>query len=241
MKKILAIVAVVITVLTLLTLLLDLPGKVKRAYATVTKSPPAVQTKALFGNQEAFSMSPISDDSTQGYSDFLWPAVYEFHNVSDTDVAIQDIVNILPPVQAGDHQIRLVATDDPDRIVTLYQSFEDLTAEVEAGTTERLPISVRAGSKLYVKVYVTYHIRDGDRAMFCDPQSRCYRLLALALGAPVGARDDVPCIRKSFETRVDFVNYRSKRTKQEAILLIPGCKLNLEKLLEGFVKEESQS
>lgn len=240
MKKILAIVAIVITALTLLTLLLDLPGKVKRAYAAVTKSPPAVKTKALFGNQEAFSMSPISDDSRQGYSDFLWPAVYEVHNVSDTDVAIQDIVNILPPVQAGDHRIRLVATDDPDRVVTLYQSFEDLTAEEEAGTTERLPIAARAGSKFYVKVYATYHIRDGDTAMFCDPEPQCYHLLALALGAPVEADDDVPCIRKSFETQVDFVNYRSKRTDQEAILLIPGCKLNLERLLEGFVKEKPQ-
>jgi len=186
-------------------------------------------------------MSPISDDSTQGYSDFLWPAVYELHNVSDTDVSIQDIVNILPPVRAGGHRVRLVASDDPDRIITIYQSFESLTAEADTGTTERFPITLKAGSKLYVKVYATYHVLDGDSAMFCEPERQCYHLLALALGSPVGADDDVPCLRKSFETQVDFVNYRSKRTDQEAILLIPGCKLDLERLLRGIVKEGPQA
>ena len=237
MKKILMIFAGIVTVLTLLTLVLDLPSKLKRTYAAIAKTPPPIRTQALFAHQETLTISPLTDDKKRGFMRFTWPSVYEIHNVTNENVTIADLVNVLPPVTAGEHSVQLQAEDDADRVVTIYDNFEALNSKTPAGVTERLPLTVKAGDKKYIKVYGTYIVKNRGKTVFCPDTQTCYQVLAVALG--VAPKDDgsVPCIHKTFQTRMNFVGYESAMTPQKAVLLIPGCEINLQPLIDDLKKQ----
>lgn len=235
MKKLLGAIAIAVTLITLLTLLIDLPEKLTSVYRAITKSAPTVTIKALFANQDALSLSPVTDDKSKGYSHFVWPAVYELHNISEKDVTINNIENILNPVKINEHNLQLVQRKDKDEVVELFSSFEDLTHKEARGVTERLPYTIKAGTKLYAKVFADYSISNNGRQMFCNDKSKCYKLLGLALGVAPKKDGTTPCVLKSYKTKIEYAKYADGVFEQKAILLIPGCKLNLDAIMKSVV------
>lgn len=235
MNKTFGTIAVVGTVLTAITLVLDLPEKVANAYRGVTRTPPAINVNALFMNQEALTVSIVTDDKAKGYSTFVWPAVYELHNTSNQDVTINQINNLLNEIEVGQHTLRLKQVEDKDSIIVLYDTFQSLTANAERGVTERLPYTIKSGTKLYVKVMGNYKIDDKRQPLFCKSEPECYKLLALSLGVAPNKDGAIPCVVKTFKTQMEFAKYRGLTTDQKAILLVPGCKIDLNAIRDKFL------
>ena len=231
MKKILGVIAGAVALLTLATLLIDLPSKITTGYEKLTGAVPNLAVNALFANQEALSLSELTDDKSRGLNRFIWPSVFEINNFSDKDITIRSIENILKESRTEGHVFQLTQRL-PSNEILLYDHFQQLTGAnyPKQGIEDRLPYTIKAGTKQYLKMHAEYIVTDNGSTVFCRIKADCYRLLWASLGVFAPEKDDFPCVLAKFNTKIDFVGYKSITTDQRAILLIVGCKPHIELL-----------
>src|SRR3954447_20001553 len=233
LKRILGFIAVAVTLLTMVSLIIDVPEKIKSSYEKIFRVAPDVKINALFANQEAIYLSSFTDDKSKGFNHFVWPSVFEIHNFGDKDITILHIENINSEVHVSEHVLQLKQIYDSDSVVVVYDSFQQLTSsdeKSEKGIVERLPYTIKSGSKKYIKLYAYYIVTDGGSTLFCKDKESCYRLLLLSLGIATKNGEEFPCPLANFQSKIDFSKYESKITDQRAILLVVDCKLHLDKL-----------
>ncbi len=194
---------------------------------------PPLTVEALFGNQDTLTVSPISRDFRQGYSSFTWPAAYAVNNMSRRDFTITGIENVLTSVRLGEHELLLRQTNGSHALIIIYDDFGSLLHD--GGATERLPWTIRAGVKQYLKVMGDYDLLDHGHPVFFKNEQDGYQLLTAALGAELGADGSRPGIVKTFETHLALHGHGKLVSSQRTILLTPGCKINLQPLLDSVV------
>jgi hypothetical protein len=195
-------------------------------------SAPSVAVEALFLNQDTITLNPVSIDPERGYSSFVWPATYELHNTGDRGVTINKIENVLSGVRIDAHELLLESIDASKRVIVTYESFQALTGDSPQSVCERLPYTLKPWTKMYMKVMGNYRVTDRGMLLFSKEKEEGYNLLTLALGASLNPDGSRPGVVKKFKTVVEFAGYGSVSSDQRAILLTPGCKIDVDALLD---------
>jgi hypothetical protein len=194
---------------------------------------PDVSLRALFGNQEAISISATSYDPDRGYGEFTWPAVYELHNMARERVTVLSIENLLPPVKVKDYEFLFTPISNSEPIIVVYHNFAEVVGDTPgAGVTERLPYTVDAGAKVYLKIYCNYLLVVNMRQIFSKDEEEFYKLLMVALGSDLNDDGSRPAVVKTFLTQLTLHEYGSIVSEQRAILLTVGCKIDFKSMFE---------
>src|SRR6185295_9519195 len=90
-------------------------------------------------------------------------------------------------------------------------------------------------TKVHMKVTADYQVTHEGRPLFCKDETQCYNLLTVALGAPLNSDGSRPAVMKKFQTVVQVAGFGDLTSDQEAILLTPGCKINVDALIDRTV------
>jgi hypothetical protein len=207
----------------------------RRPYAPPVGIAASIGIKALFLNQKTLIVSPVSTDPSRGYSSFLWTAAYELQNRSGGGVTITRIENILNPVTVDGHELRLTQDqDDSTSVIAIYDDFAALTGD-RPSVSDRLPYTFKPWTKVYLEVTSGYQVMSHGQTLFCKDETQCYNLLTVTLGAPLNPDGSRPAIHKKFQTVVHVDGFGTIASNQEAILLTPGCRINVDALINQSV------
>lgn len=194
---------------------------------------PEVSLRALFGNQDAISISPASFEPDLGYGEFTWPAVYELHNMGRERVTVLNIENLFPSVKVKDHEFILHQRSDPEPLIVLYNNFaEVLGRPPDAGVNDRLPLTIDAAAKVYLRIFLSYLVVIDLRQVFSKDEEHFYKLLTAALGSDLNSDGSRPAVVKTFLTRLTLHEHGSIISEQRAILLTVGCKIDFKSMFE---------
>lgn len=215
-------VAIGVTVLTFLTLVLDLPNKLYELFP-YTHPPSGVSVSFLWGETSAFS-------SVTKLGVFSWDPFFEINNTSKHDITVTGLETLFDPVIVRGHSLRLKQVVHNALFIDIYDDFDALRHQGNSKVGDRLPYTIKAGTKKYIGFANEYVVeRDGLNISHRNTQSECMKILGESLDKNFESNKPSPdCPHYGVLTRVEFSGYASLMTRQEnELILIVGCKLNI--------------